>query len=181
MKISDLNLLASLNRNVDIPIAIDGQTMRIKLGQIVDILKASVVIFEGVSSFIGATYATGFTVAATKTIFDKLTNKFYAATYSKATANGQPLQILGYYSEWDEKSMFYDEAGSIRKDCLYLAADGSLYKFNGTTLISAGLTDSQALRLQRNTPIRVENEDEMERMIAENEVIEGQIYYTPEE
>lgn len=181
MKISDLNQLVSINRDVDIPIAIDGQTMRIKLGQIADLLSASIVVFEGVSSFVGAAYASGSTVATTKTIFDTLTNKFYAATYSNAAANGQQLQILGYYSEWPERSMFYDETGSIRTDCLYLAADGSLYKFNGTTLISAGLTASQALQLQRNTPIRVENEDEMERMIADNEVIEGQIYYTPEE
>lgn len=181
MKISALNLLASANRDIDIPIAVGGQTMRIKLGQIVDIVSAAVVTFEAVSSFAGASYASGSTVAATKTIFDTRTNKFYAATYSTATANGQPLQILGYYNEWPEKSMFYDEAGAIRTDCLFLAADGGLYKFDGKTLISAGLTDTQAIQLQRNTPIRVDNEDEMERMINENEVIEGQIYYTPEE
>lgn len=181
MKISALNLLTSVNRDVDIPIAIGGQTMRVKLGQIVDIVNAAVVPFETVCSHTNPSYAVGSTIDDTKTIFDTISNKFYAATYSTAPANGETLQFWAYYDEWAERSMYYDETEAVRSDCLYLAADGSLYKFDGNTLISAGLTNSQADILRKNTPIRVETEEEMERMIADGEVVEGQLYYIPEE
>lgn len=148
MKISALNLLTSVNRDVDIPIAIGGQTMRVKLGQIVDIVNAAVVPFETVCSHPNPSYAIGSTIDDTKTIFDTISNKFYAATYSTAQANGETLQFWAYYNEWAERSMYYDETGAVRSDCLYLAADGSLYKFDGNTLISAGFTSELDTRLK---------------------------------
>lgn len=181
MKISLLKQLLSINRDVQFPIAYNGQTMRVTLGQIMDVLSAAVVPFHAVYSYADANYATGSTNLRTNTIFDTISKKFYACLQLQIADGGGSRLTRTYYSEWDNRALFYDENDEVRKDCLFLAADGSLYKFNGDTLILAGLTNTQADQLKKNTPIRVESEEEMERMIADGEVEDGQLYYIPEE
>lgn len=183
MKISALDQISNVTRNIDIPIAIGGQTMRVKLGQIIDLLAAPVVMFGTIHSYPTntITYALGSTVLRTAIIFDTNSNKFYASHGKLSVLNGQLVQQWSYFSEWDTRSMFYDEDDNIRTDCLFVGSDGATYRFNGTTLISAGITEEQAKQLRLNTPIRVESEEEMERMIADGETVEGQIYYIPEE
>lgn len=182
MKISALNKLISVTRDAIIPVAVSGQTLSVTVGQLADILTSNVVLFYGSApSGLSVTVAPGNTVASTPIVYDPTQKQFYAAFGCTFDADGNMTNATAYYEQWDERGLFYDENNKIRTNCIYLAENGGLYKFNGTDLISAGLTDAQTHQLKLATPIRVDSEEEMERMINDGETEEGQIYYTPEE
>ena len=85
-----------------------------------------------------------------------------------------------FYAEWPGSEQFYAAEEQVRTDCLFIAGDGRLYRFNGEDLISAGLTDDQAELLKKLTPQRVESESDLEAMQAAGVIVPGQIYYIPE-
>lgn len=182
MKISALNQLDTITRNISIPVATGGQTLRVTLGQLLEVLTASVVFFKGIApSGLNLVLAPGSTISDVHIVYDPDRNKFVAAYNCTFDDEGNMTNASAYYKYWTERNLFYDDNDNIRTDCIFLAENGGMYKFNGTELISAGLTDKQAQQLRLNTPIRVSTEEEMERMIADGETVEGQLYYVPEE
>lgn len=182
MKISELSKISEATRNMSIPVAIGGQTLRVEFSQLLDVLTVSVVPFCCVApSGLEVTIAHGSTVSDTHIIYDHSTRNFYAAYNCTFDDEGYLTNTSAFYDQWPERSLFYTDDGKIKSDCLFLAENGSIYKFNGNELISAGLTDKQAQQLRLNTPQRVATEEDMEKMIEEGKTVEGQLYYIPEE
>lgn len=180
MKISELTQITALNRNIRLPLSIGGQNMSITLGQIIDAVSQDVVPFDSIESrTTNVYYATGSsTTNLGGVIFDTTTKKFYRAV---TVTNGSGQQNYTYYQNFDTHDSYYDNDGGVRKDCLFATSNGRLYKFNGTTLISAGLTEEQAKQIKLSTPIEVESEEEMEQRITAGEFEAGQIYFLAEE
>lgn len=183
MKISELTQISAIRRDIRIPLSIAGQNMSITLGQIIDAISQDVVPFSRIAAQNGITqYVAGSPSANIGVVvFDKATNKFYKAIGSSATSAGQLIKKWTYYSNWDTHDSFYDEQNNIRTDCLFIDTDGKLYRYNGTTLIRAGLTEDEANQIRLSTAIQVADEEEMERRIAAGEFEAGQLYFTAEE
>lgn len=183
MKISELTQISAIRRDIRIPLSIAGQNMSITLGQIIDAISQDVVPFSRISSTdVAIQYVAGSPAANIGVVvFDKATNKFYTAIGRASTVAGQLVRQWTYYSNWNTHDSFYNEEGEIRTDCLFVDTDGKLYKYNGTTLIRAGLTEDEANQIRLSTAIQVADEEEMERRIAAGEYEAGQLYFTAEE
>lgn len=183
MKISDLSPLAQLQRAAQIPVAIAGENRNITLGQIIDALQSVIIPFNRVAPKNPATlvqYAAGSTALPLPIWYDPNSMKFCAVKTSSATVVGLPATSIVFYNEFPGSDIFNDENGATRTDCLFIADDGRLYRFTGSALISAGLTDDQAALLKKLTPQKVNSESELEAMQRAGEIIPGQIYYIPE-
>lgn len=183
MKISELNPITAVRRDIRLPLSIAGQNMSITLGQIIDAISQDVVPFGEIAPLRdNVQYTAGAPSASIgSVVFDSATNNFYRAIGTSATIAGQLVRYWTYYSDWATHDSFYTESGAIRTDCLFLAGDGRLYQYNGTTLKSAGLTEDQAKQIQLSTPIEVASEEEMEQRIAAGECEDGQLYFLAEE
>lgn len=174
MKISELTPLASLQMAAQIPVAVAGENRSITLGQIIEALQSTIVPFAYVyTSDINTVFAEGSTEEIGELVWETETQKFYSAVQVRAT--GQ-MCLYSYFTGVDN---FYRD-GAVRTDCLFIDASGRLFRWNGTALISAGLTNEQAVLLQRLTPIPIGSESELEAMKAAGEIIPGQMYYIPE-
>lgn len=174
MKISELKALASLEKAATIPVALLGENRSITIGQLVEALQSSIVPFGAVMeipSDVGITYADGNSGTGLTPIWDTRTRKFYGMSIKDLTT---------YYTNFAGQSSFYDDKGNVRQDCLFIAASGRLYYFNGSNLISAGITDAQAELLVKLTPKKVASESILEAMKKVGEIVPGQIYYIPE-
>lgn len=183
MKISELTQITAVRRDIKLPLSIAGQNMSITLGQIIDSISQDVVPFSDIApERYNVQYAAGAPSANIgSVIFDCMTNKFYRAIGTSATVAGQLVGNWTYYADWATHDSFYTESGAVRTDCLFLASDGRLYYFDGTTLKSAGLTEAQAKQIRLSTPIEVASEEEMEQRIAAGEYEAGQLYFLAEE
>nr|DAT51091.1 MAG TPA: hypothetical protein [Caudoviricetes sp.] len=183
MKISELTQITAIRRDIKLPLSVAGQNMSISLGQIIDAISQDVVPFSGITPQRSNVQYTAGTSSGNigSVVFDSMTNKFYCAIGMKAPAAGHIVINWTYYSDWATHDSFYTESGAIRTDCLFLASDGRLYRYNGTTLKSAGITEDQAKQIRLSTPIEVASEEEMEQRIAAGEYEAGQLYYLAEE
>lgn len=185
MKISELTQITAAQRNILLPLSINGQNMSIALGQIIDTLSKTVVPFkEIVGARPGVTVAPG-TSGSLKfgdVVYEKPSKKFWLAHGRFTEISGVTEVHWTYFSNWQTKSDYYNEDGSVRTDCLFLSQEGRLYRFAGESgLVSVGITNEQAKQLQLSTPIEVANEEEMEQRIAAGEYVDGQIYFIAEE
>lgn len=176
MKISELTSLLAVSRDVKIPVAVAGQTMSITLGQLMDSLHSTIVPFSKVTSQL-ILLASGETTHSGFVEYSTASDGFF---YKVITINADAPNTFAHYTQWPTRDLFYD-GDDVRQDCLFVDAEGGLWKHNGTTLIRVGLNQNDRDQLILNTPIRVESEEEMERMIEDGEVVEGQLYYVPEE
>ena len=183
MKISELSPLAQLQKAAQIPVAIAGENRSITLGQILSALQNTIVPFRGEidPSSLQVTYATGGTAGSAflPVVWDPFQAKFYAAKY----IGGTPLtgiQKVTLYSNFPTYNNFYDGEGNVRQNVLYVTPTGRLYVFDGSALLSAGLTDEQEELLKKLTPQAVASESDLEAMKAAGEIVPGQIYYIAE-
>lgn len=183
MKISELTQIDAIRRDIKLPLSIAGQNMSITLGQIIDAISQDVVPFSMVApERDNVQYSPGAPSANIgSVIFDSMTNQFYLAVRLSATAAGQLVESWAYYQQWNSHDSYYTEDGNIRTDCLFVDRDGRLYRHDGTTLMSAGLTDEQAKQIRLSTPIEVASEEEMEQRITAGEFEDGQLYFLAEE
>lgn len=180
MKISELIKLANIRRDIEIPLAVQGENRSITMGQILDAVSQCIIPFGGfMSETQNIQYAPGSPTASTGVvIFDKVTNKFYLALMSSGS-DSQSI-MWTYFADWNGHAFYYENDGTVRMNCLFSTHDGRLYYYNGTTLKSAGITDEQADDLRHATPIEVESEEEMTNRIAAGEYEEGQLYFLAE-
>lgn len=183
MKISELTQIGAVRRDIKLPLSIAGQNMSITLGQIIDAISQDVVPFSRIApERDNVQYSPGAPPANIGTVvFDSMTNRFYLSFGMSATVTGQLVKNWTYYQQWNSHDSYYTEDGDIRTDCLFVDSDGRLYRYNGTTLMSAGLTDEQAKQIRLSTPIEVASEEEMEQRIAAGEFEDGQLYFLAEE
>ena len=182
MKISELSPLAQLQKAAQIPVAIAGENRSITLGQILSALQNTIVPFRGEidPSSLQVTYATGGTAgsASLPVVWDPVPAKFYAAKYIGTPLTG--IQKVTLYSNFPTYNNFYDGVGNVRQNVLYVTPVGRLYVFDGSALLSAGLTDEQEELLKKLTPQAVASESDLEAMKAAGEIVPGQIYYIAE-
>lgn len=181
MKISELAQIASVRRDIRIPLAIQGENKSITMGQILDSLSRLVVPFQRVSSRTESVqYSDGTGMGFGYVIFDTVTNNFYFSIATASSMAGILVETWTYYRQWDTKASYYGDGGAVREDCLFRAVDGRLYYFDGETLKSAGLTDEQATQIRHSTPIEVASEEEMRLRIEAGEYEDGQVYFLAE-
>lgn len=167
---------------MQIPVTITGENRSVTLGQILDALAATVVPFYGIDDTPGnrVQYSLGSTnFVSQRIVFDRPSGKFWAAVYNTISAAGQTSKSVVLYSEFANRDYYYD-GDNTRTDCLFIDKDGRLYRYNGTALISAGLTDDQAELLRKLTPQAVASESDLEAMESAGEIVPGQIYYISE-
>ena len=74
----------------------------------------------------------------------------------------------------------YNADGAARTDRIF-RHDNILYRYDGSSLVGAGITDEQAEQIRLSAPIEVASEEEMEQLIADGECQAGQIYFLAEE
>lgn len=181
MKISELLSTGAIDRAMQIPVAIDGENRRLSLGQILDALATSVVPFGSIrkeavtNTQMATTTSLNFPV-----VFYEPDGKFYAMLGRSTVVSGVLVFSITFYQNFPSRSLFYGEDNKPRQDCLYVASDGRTYYYNGSALISAGLTDAQAEQLVKLTPQEVESETVLQNMEAAGLIVPGQIYYIPE-
>ena len=174
MKISELNKLSSAERNAVIPVSLNGETLGVAVGTVIDATDVSVVRFESIVDATGNyTMHDSFSgMINERVVFDKTLKNFYAA-------EGNDAESWHYYTNWTNKKKFYS-GDAIRKDCIFVADDGRAYIYDGNTLISAGVTNDQANAIALNTPIEIASEEAMQMLIDKGEAVEGQLYYIVE-
>ena len=173
MKISELTLLPSLDLDSSLPVAIAGQTMRVTLRQLLNVMSASLAVFDGIMTndvvvLNGSTETVGAVVYLTK---------LHRFAYRIANAGE-----YAYYDTWNDMDRYM--AGSVPLcTCLFVdSTSGLLYRYDAESgWCAAGLTAAQAEQLRLNTPREVASEEEMEQMIASGQCIDGQLYYIAEE
>lgn len=177
MKISELPKITGVRRDIELPLAVQDENYSISLGQIMDALSQGMVLFGSVeNTTANVEYDNGETTTTMgAVIFDKVTNKFYYRVLQ--ISGGSPS--VTYYKEWPTRDQYYNGT-EVKQDCFFIANDGGLYFFNGTTLKSVGITEAQATQIRLNTPIEVSSEEEMLRRIVAGEYEEGQLYYVAE-
>lgn len=157
------------------------------LGQILDAASAGVLPFDSIfdstpKANVNVAYSTGTPGGyAGSVVFDINEKKFYYKISISTTASGIIRKNHTLYEKWEGSEQYSNSDGEVRTDCLFVSSEGRLYHFNGTDLISAGLTQKQADQLLLNTPIEVESEDAMEQLIDAGLVEPGQIYFIAEE
>lgn len=174
MKISELNKLSNAERSAVIPVSLNGETLGVTVGTVIDATDVSVVRFEGITDATGnyTMHDSSSGLMNERVVYDKALKNFY-------TAEGNDAESWHYYTNWTDKRKFYS-GGVIRKDCIFVADDGRAYIYDGSTLISAGVTNDQANAIALNTPIEIASEEAMQTLIDNGEAVEGQLYYIAE-
>lgn len=182
MKISELLQSSSVSRAMQIPVAIAGENRSLTLGQIIDALAATIVPFAFVdnSNYDFSQIAQGTTLTALPIVYSPDGN-FYARLATTSTAAGIIHRHVTYYTNFPSRNLFYDDEGNVRTDCLFISSEGRLYRYNGSDLISAGITDAQAQQLKLLTPIEVADESTLQAMEEAGQIVPGQLYYIPED
>lgn len=179
MKISELTKSSAINRAMEIPVAISGENRSLTLGQIIDALTAAIVPFASIdTTTTNPVMALGSTALTLPIVYYQ--GAFYARQTKLQIISGLIHRDVTLYTKFSGSDNFYDDAGKVRTDCLFIAGDGRLYRHTGTALISAGLTDAQAEQIKLLTPIPVESEDALAALETAGEIVPGQIYYIPE-
>ena len=183
MKISELIKIGNVRRDIEIPLAVQGENRSITMGQILDAVAQNIIPFGGFKSETqNVQYAPGTPTASTGVvIFDTVTDKFYLAAPQSSIGPDGPSIMWTYFADWNGHALYYEEDGTVRTNCMFLTHEGRIYYYNGTTLKSAGITDDQADDLRHATPIEVESEEEMSNRIAAGEYEDGQLYFLAEE
>lgn len=74
----------------------------------------------------------------------------------------------------------YNTDGAARTDRIF-RRDNILYRYDGSSLVGAGVTEEQAEQIRLSAPLEVASEEEMEQLIADGECQAGQIYFLAEE
>lgn len=165
---------------MQIPVAIAGENRSLTLGQIIDALSNAIVpfAFTDESNYDFSQIAQGTTLTNLPVVYRN--GDFYARlTKTSITAGIISRQVI-YYTDFPGKDMFYSDDGKVRTDCLFISNDGRLYRHNGATLVSAGITDEQAQQIKLLTPIPVDNEGALQAMEQAGLIVPGQMYYIPE-
>ena len=184
MKISELLKSSALSRNMQIPVAIAGENRSVTLGQLIDTLDASVVLFARIDDK-AYTYGQITTAPATvkwPVVYRPFDKKFYGLSVVVSQVSGVTQERAVFYQDFIGKEQFYDDYGAIRADCLFLSDDSRLYRYDtgAHDLVSAGITDAQAKQLQLLTPQEVASETELQAMEEAGLIVPGQVYYIPE-
>lgn len=184
MKISELLSAGSINRAMQIPVAISGENRSLSIGQIIDALTKSVLPFTEIikTAPAGSQFSLGTpgNLFGVTIVYAAFANRFYAMRKTLVGVSGVVNTQITFYTKFAGVENYHDEDGKPRQDCLYIASDGRTYYYNGSTLISAGLTDAQAEQLAKLTPQEVESETVLQNMEAAGLIVPGQIYYIPE-
>lgn len=173
MKISELTLLPSLDLDSSLPVAVAGQTMRVTLRQLLNVMSASLAVFDGIVTN-DIVVLNGTTETAGTVVYLAKQHRF---AYRISNAGE-----YAYYDTWAGMDRYM--AGSVPLDaCLFIdSTSGLLYRYDAESgWGAAGLTVAQAEQLRLNTPHEVASEEEMEQMIASGQCIDGQLYYIAEE
>jgi len=173
MKISELIQLQSIDLDSSIPVAVAGQTMRVTLRQLLDVLSSSIAVFSGivtndVALLNGTTEASGVVV--------------YLAKRRRFAYRAEAGSTYAYYDTWADMDRYM--TGSVPLyTCLFIdSTSGLLYRYDPEkSMCPASLTAAQTEQLRLNTPLKVASEDAMEQMIAAGQCIDGQLYYVAEE
>lgn len=183
MKISELLQSARLDRAMQIPVAIAGENRSLSLGQIIDALASSIVPFAYVNTTVydQEQIGTGSTEEMLPVVFDIRKNNFYALKVTTNTVAGVVRKNAIYYQDFKSKELFYGDNNKVRENCLFISAEGRLYKYSANLLISAGITDEQAKQLKLLTPQKVADENALKAMEEAGLIVPGQIYYIPED
>lgn len=181
MKISALPKLTSIRRDIEFPLAVQGENRSITLGQIIDAVSQDVIPFDMIRGFDpNVQYSDGSPGANIgSVVFDTVTNRFYLARTTTVDVAGIPTTKWTYFQTWGTYGIYYED-DEIRTDCLFRLTDGRLYFFDGATLKSAGITEEQAKQIRHSTPIEVASEEEMAQRIEAGEYEEGQLYFLAE-
>lgn len=176
MKISELTKINKAERDAVLPVSLSGETLGISLGTVIDAVDNSVVMFQGISAASGnVTVQEGsdsLDKGAAEVVFNTSLGGFYVA-------EGNDTDGWLYYRNWNRRSHYYSGSG-VRTDCVFVANDGRQYVYDGTTLISSGVTQTQAEAIEKSTPIEMASEEAMQALIASGSAVEGQIYYIVE-
>lgn len=176
MKISELTKINKAEPDAVLPVSLSGETLGISLGTVIDAVDNSVVMFQGISAASGnVTVQEGsdsLDKGAAEVVFNTSLGGFYVA-------EGNDTDGWLYYRNWNRRSHYYS-GSSVRTDCVFVANDGRQYVYNGTTLISSGVTQTQAEAIEKSTPIEMASEEAMQALIASGGAVEGQIYYIVE-
>lgn len=183
MKISELLQSTRIDRDMQIPVALSGENRSLTLGQIIDALASSVIPFNRVNTtmYEVESMAIGSTIETLPIVYDSRNKDFYALKVTISLVSGVMKRTATFYSSFRGRENFYGDDGKIRTNCLFVAADGRLYRHNGSTLISAGITDKQAEQIKLLTPVPVESETELKAMEEAGLIVPGQLYYIPED
>lgn len=182
MKISELQQSSSVSRAMQIPVAIAGENRSLTLGQIIDALAATIVPFTFVdeTNYAFSQIAQGTTLTALPIVY-RPDGNFYARLTTTSVSAGIISKQVTYYTNFPSRNLFYDDEGNVRTDCLFISSEGRLYRYNGSNLISAGITDAQAQQLKLLTPIEVADESTLQAMEEAGQIVPGQLYYIPED
>lgn len=173
MKISELTQLQSVDLDSSIPVAIAGQTMRVTLRQLLDVLSSSIAVFDGIVTN-DVAVLNGTTESAGAVVYLAKHHRF---AYRVASGDS-----YAYYDKWTDMDRYMVGPVPLHT-CLFIdSTSGLLYRYDAEQgWCPAGLTTMQAEQLRLNTPIAVADEEAMEAMIAAGQCIDGQLYYVAEE
>lgn len=185
MKISQFQQLTELQRDILIPISVSGRNLKVTLGQILDEAAKAVVPFGTIqdrpASVTIVAGSDNFTSTTGSVVFDTTDRRFYLAVNNTASGSGQTIQSWTYYRAWKGAWQFFDEKGAVRRDAIFSDSTGRFYTFNGSTLIRAGISQEEADIIEISKWLKVQTEEDMERLIAAGEANDGRIRYVPEE
>lgn len=185
MKISELVQSARIDRAMQLPVAISGENRSLTLGQIIDALEADIVPFSRVNTkaYDVERMGIGQTMENLPIVFDSRSShkNFYAVKVTTSIVAGILRRSATFYTDFPSRDKFYGDDNKVRTNCLFITEDGRLYRYNGTALISAGITDEQATQLKLLTPVPVASENDLEAMEQAGLIVPGQIYYIPED
>lgn len=182
MKISELTKIDNVRRDIRIPLSVQGENRSITMGQIIDAISQDILPFRSIlDNDINVQYVPGSPEAEEgMIIYDKVNERFYLALEETNVVAGLSVSLWTYFENWNTRTKYYDDEDNVRGDCLFLEDGGRLYFFNGDTLLSAGVTERQAIQIRHSTPVEVESEEEMEQRIAAGVVEAGQLYFVAE-
>ncbi len=173
MKISELTQLEILDLDLSIPVVASGQTMRITMRQIADVLSSDIALF---GEFIDdeVVELNGTTEAAGDVVYVASVRRFMY----RVIADG----AQSYYSSWSGRDRYMDGDTPLSSVLFIDISTRLMYRYDPDVGLGAvGLSAEQSRQLALNTPIAVESEDAMEQMIASGQCAEGQLYYVAEE
>ena len=185
MKISEFQQLTNLQRDILIPISISGRNLKVTLGQILDEAAKAIVSFGKVqdrpASVNIVAGSDSFKNNAGMVVFDTTDKRFYLAVQNTASGSGQTIQSWTYYRAWDGSWQFFDSTGAVRKDAIFSDSTGKFYTFNGSALIRAGISQEEANLIELSKWVKIDSEEDMERLIAAGLAGDGKIRYIPED
>lgn len=158
-------------REIALPLSFQKENRHITVGQIIETVPQMIVPFDEIREPTGTVTVApgGGTAVLGDVVFDTQTCKFYLAQSVFDMDSSDKLTT--YYQTWTNSDAYYNEQGEVRQDCIFRAADGNMYFFNGSTLKMAGI----------GKPIEITDESAMEALIERGEAVDGQIYFIAEE